>query len=93
VTKTNKMERDMKQETRQRRGRPHQWLQVAMLMLVMLLGGNQSAWAGGSWDKTNSDKGGGTYRFNGEFNNSSDNYSGYGYFETTQCFDLDKNQF
>ena len=48
-----------------RLGRGAFGLQVLMLVLVMLVGGTSTAWAG-SWDKTNSDKGGGTYRFKGE---------------------------
>ena len=75
-----------------RLGRGAFGLQVLLLMLVLLLGGVTPAWAG-SWDKTNTDNGGGTYRFKGEYNTSSDNYSGFGIFETAKRFDLDKNQF
>ena len=41
----NKNKKSMKQTTRQRRGRPWQWLQVTALMLVMLAGGSSAAQA------------------------------------------------
>lgn len=40
------MEIDMKQETRQRRGWPQRWLQVAMLVFVLLLVGPPHGWDG-----------------------------------------------
>ena len=73
-----------------RLGRGAFGLQVLMLVLVMLVGGTSTAWAG-SWDKTNSDKGGGTYRFKGEWD--THNPSNDAYFETAQHFDLDKDHF
>ena len=82
--------------TRQRQffgrlGRGALGLQVLMLMLMMLGGGSSAAWAGGSWDKTNSDEGGGTYRFKGEWD--THNPSNDAFFKTAQRFDLDKDLF
>ena len=74
-----------------RRGRGASGLQVVILVLMMLTAGISPAWAGGSWDKTNTDKGGGTYRFKGEWDTHDP--SNDAYFETAKHFDLEKDQF
>ena len=66
-------------------------LRALVLVLVMLAAGGSPAWAGGSWDKTNTDKGGGTYRFKGAWDTHDP--SNDAYFETAKHFDLEKDQF
>ena len=63
-------------------------------MLVMLAGGSSPAWADTFWDKTNTDKGGGTYRFKGEsYNILFNSADAYANFETVKRFDIGNDQF
>lgn len=108
---------NMKQETRQRRGRP--WLQeltygrtcsrsaeckpawrcsrfiaTLTLMLLLLTAGGSQAWANTSWDKTNTDEGGGTYKYKGEaYYSLSSAAENQGYLKTAKRFDTDQDQF
>jgi len=87
----NKNKKSMQQTTRQRRGRPWQWLQVMTLMLVMLTAGISPAWAL-QYAKDVDDKGGGKYNFVSNGNESWDFYS-RAYFRTVQQFDPEADSF